>query len=201
MEMVKRKAHGVRVIDLAMALAIGSAPVFAQAPASWLDRPLANWNGPRKALPKPPAGDARAADFVARCRLAQLRSTSAQRAVASGGWVPFRYFGKDLSRGDVDIIGGMAGADGMCRPLKFNVFVFVGGRFAGTLSPIVMNSRIDSGSGAASFAESGIDVLFDRYAPSDPLCCPSARVMVRYRIDRTSRGPVVVPVSVAPAPP
>jgi len=37
---------------------------------------------------------------------------------------------------------------------------------------------------------------FARYASTDPLCCPSSRVTVRYRIDRTAAGPVVAPVEI-----
>ena len=41
-----------------------------------------------------------------------------------------------------------------------------------------------------------ITAEFSRFASTDPLCCPSSRVTVRYRIDRTAAGPVVVPVEV-----
>ncbi len=30
---------------------------------------------------------------------------------------------------------------------------------------------------------------------TDPLCCPSRRTLVRYRIDRSQRAPLVTPVS------
>jgi len=46
----------------------------------------------------------------------------------------------------------MTAADGMCRPAHFNVFVFVGGRFAGTLSPQLMTSRLDASIGALRIA-------------------------------------------------
>ena len=92
----------------------------------------------------------------------------------------------------------MTGGDGMCRPTGYNIFVFVGGRFAGTLSPAAMNSRDDASSGAVRIL--GADSLsaeFARYAAQkDALCCPSSRVTVRYRIDRAGAGPVVVPVEV-----
>jgi hypothetical protein len=184
-------------------LFVGSqpAPTPAPVPASWLDRPLANWNAAGRSIARPRAGGDESIDEVTRrCDLGAPRSTAGQRALRRDGWIPFRYFAQDLVREDVEIVGGMAGADGMCRPLAFNVFVFVGGRFAGTLSPVVMNSRLDSVGGPASFAEPGISVEFDRYAASDPLCCPSSKVTVRYRIDRSPQGPVVVPISKAPAP-
>lgn len=45
--------------------------------------------------------------------------------------------------GKTTLISGMANADGMCRPLTDQVFVFSGGQFIGTLSPILMDSRTD----------------------------------------------------------
>ncbi len=37
--------------------------------------------------------------------------------------------------GDGEVVLGRSGVDGMCRPLGYQGFVFVGGRFAGTLAP------------------------------------------------------------------
>jgi hypothetical protein len=90
----------------------------------------------------------------------------------------------------------MRGADGMCRPATYNLFVFVGGRFAGVLSPTPMTSRLDSSSGVVRMPLPLVTTEFARYASTDPLCCPSSRVTVRYRIDRTAAGPVVVPLEV-----
>jgi hypothetical protein len=43
---------------------------------------------------------------------------------------------------------------------------------------------------------------FLRYAPDDPLCCPSLpAVVVQYRIDRTPTGPVLVMESKQPVNP
>jgi hypothetical protein len=61
-----------------------------------------------------------------------------------------------------------------------------------------MSSRND-GSIAGGIRLADDDTIaadFARYAESDPLCCPSGRVTVRYRIDRKATPPVVVPVSV-----
>jgi hypothetical protein len=109
-----------------------------------------------------------------------------------GGFRMTRIMGSD-----VEIVGGMVGADGMCRPVKYNVFVFVASRFAGVLSPTVMTSRLDSASGAVALMADAITAQFARYAPTDPLCCPSSRVVVRYRIDNAP-GPVVVPIALTP---
>ena len=103
-----------------------------------------------------------------------------------------------LSTANVEIIGGLAGADGMCRPTSYNVFVFVNGQLAGTLSPEPMDSRTDGSIGGAIrlAPDDTIDAGFARYTDKDPLCCPSSHVTVRYRIDRKVTPPVVVPVSV-----
>ena len=79
------------------------------------------------------------------CRLTPPASGPA-RAIAAAGWMPFNYFGQPITQDNVEIVGGVTGADGMCRPTQFNVFVFVAGRFAGTLSPALMTSREDGSS-------------------------------------------------------
>ena len=85
----------------------------------------------------------------------------------------------------------------MCRPVTYNVFVFVGGRFAGTISPTTMTSRLDGSSGAVRItSRDTITAEFSRYADKDALCCPSSRVTVRYRIDRSGSQPVVVPTDI-----
>ena len=89
----------------------------------------------------------------------------------------------------------MTGADGMCRPVGYNIFVFVAGRFAGSLSPTVMTSRLDGSSSAVRIVgDHAITVDFSRYTSTDPLCCPSSHVVVRYAIDRSGSALVVVPI-------
>jgi hypothetical protein len=139
-------------------------------------------------------------EIAKRCGLLPvLRGTPGERAVADAGWLPFHMFDRQIVQRDVEIVGGMAGADGMCRPADFNVFVFVNGKLAGTLSPEDMVSRLDGSISVVRLADDDtIAAEFARYAVPDPLCCPSARVTVRYRIDRKTTLPVVVPVSVQP---
>jgi hypothetical protein len=161
-------------------------------PASWLDQPLINWNKAGSAMPPAPAPSEPLKAVVSRCQLTPPGGAAA-RAVDAAGWIPFQYLGKPLAQGDVEIVGGMTGADGMCRPTRYNVFVFVGGRHAGTLSPGPMTSRLDGSSGEVTIAPPEITVEFARYTEKDPLCCPSSRATVRFRIDRTKMGAVVVP--------
>ena len=116
------------------------------------------------------------------------------------GWLPFHTFDRQIVQRDVEILGGLAGADGMCRPVDFNVFVFVGGQLAGTLSPADMVSRTDASiAGGIRLADDDtIAAEFARYSETDALCCPTGRVTVRYRIDRKATPPVVVPVGLQP---
>lgn len=165
--------------------------------SGWLDRPLTNWNRPGAPLPRAPQGPS-PADLLKRCPAtgAPLASAAAQQ-LSGAGWIAFLPLDREFVQDDVEILGGMADADGMCRPLNYQLFVFVGGAFAGTLSPQPMNSRADLSSGALRLLAGGIvSAEFLRFTSSDALCCPSAHVSVRYRIDRQSPAPLVVPTEV-----
>jgi hypothetical protein len=162
----------------------------------WLDRPLSNWNTVGAPVPAPPKGDEPTPSLIARCKLTPPLTTPAEKALDAAGWIPFLNFDQRLERDGIEVVGGMAGSDGMCRPSDYNLFVFVEGRFAGTLSPAAMASRSDGSSGAIRLPLPQITAEFARYTPTDPMCCPSSRVTVRYRIDRTPTGPLVVPVEV-----
>lgn len=175
------------------------------ASGSWLDRPLTNWNVVDARLPKAPVGAARGGNdanesreaLAKRCDLTFDRATPEARAIADAGWVPFLHFDQKLQQGDVTILDGMAGADGMCRPLDFHVFVFVGGRFAGTLSPAPMSSRLDGVASVVRLPQPNtITAEFQRYTSTDALCCPSSRVAVTYTIDRAGKAPLVTPTGV-----
>lgn len=172
---------------------------------SWLDKPPANWNVAGAQLPKAPPrsaaggndGSESPAELAKRCDLTADRSTPEARAIADAGWVPFLHFDQKLQQGDVIILDGLAGADAMCRPLDFHVFVFVGGHFAGTLSPTAMSSRIDGVASVVRLPQPNtITAEFQRYTSTDALCCPSSRVAVTYTIDRTGKAPVVTPTGV-----
>jgi hypothetical protein len=173
------------------------AALAGQSAKNWLDRPLTNWNKPAETVPRGvPAGES-VAEMAIRCDLRVRRGTAAEGILADNGWLPFLHVDREIIQGDVEIVGGMADADGMCHPLKFNVFVFVGGQLAGTLSPVLMSSRTDGSIGAVRLAtDETIAAEFARYKEADPLCCPSSRVSVQYRIDRKGAQSVVVPISV-----
>ena len=162
---------------------------------NWLDGPLSGWNEPGSVTPKPPRSDDSRENVMRRCQLTLLGSTAGERALATAGWIPFHNFDQQLLGDGVEIVGGMAGSDGMCRPTSYNLFVFVGDRFAGVLSPVLMSSRLDASSGAVRISTGDtITAEFSRYTSTDALCCPSSHVTVRYKIDRSGTQPVVVPI-------
>jgi len=194
---------GWRGITLAITLvAVSPWPVLGQAAVqSWLDRPLTGSAERGTRIPAPPAGTGESrAGLIERCDLALAAMTDAEHALAAAGWMPFRYFDRQLREDDVEIVGGLTGSDGMCRPTGFNVFVFVGGRFAGTLSPVNMDSRTDGVSGAIRILSAdAVAAEYARYEQTDALCCPSSRVTVTFRIDRSGSAPAIIPIEIRAA--
>jgi hypothetical protein len=168
------------------------------ASGEWLDQPLVVWNRAGASLPKapPPKGDP---PTDPRCA-GPLRQPERppERAVANAGW---SLFSKARFSGATIVLLAEASVDGMCRPWDYQAFVFVSGRYAGTLSPRLMDSRTDGAlSEVRVVSPVEIEVIFLRYVDADPLCCPSRLSTVRYRIERRPKGPVVVPLSVGTQP-
>jgi hypothetical protein len=175
-------------------LLVGLLPSIAQADGSWLDQPLSNWNQAGMAIPQAPPMPA---GTNPRC-ITQRRpiETDADQAVDDAGWT---IFGGYQAGWNTFVVRGLAGYDGMCRPLTYNEFVFVDGQFAGTISPDPMNSRSDGAGDVRFFASpDSLSAEFQRYAASDPLCCPSSTASVFYAITRGDAGPLLVPQSVVP---
>ena len=108
---------------------------------AWLDQAApVNWNGPRNPLPvAPPPPSAAPPD--PRC-LETLRppETAEDQQVSAAGW---GLVGQFTGGWGLRIVTGQSGFDGMCRPLSYQVFVFSGGTYAGTMSPGPMDSRTD----------------------------------------------------------
>ena len=188
-----QKLLGAAFLVFLVATSTVATPISAANGHIWLDtaRP-ADWNVAARALPRAPAVDA---TMNARCKSAGLvrNASSAQdRAVNTAGWL---LLNKPSRSGPTTIVMGQVGFDGMCRPLRYQAFVFYSGRYAGTLSPTSMPSRAP-GSMQIPKLQSPTRILatFDRYATADPLCCPSRLTDVTFVITRTARGPIVAPL-------
>ena len=182
------------VIMVLSLLLVTPAVAAAAQTGSWLDeeRPT-NWNKMRALVPEGPAPDGDPAD-TQRCK-DQVRApdTSMDRAVTSRGW---SLIGPATTYGPTSIIVANTSVDGMCRPRLYQAFVFVKGRFAGTLSPGPMNAREDGAENMIRFVSaSELTVQYARYADADPLCCPSRLTVVRFRVERLRDGPIVIPVT------
>jgi hypothetical protein len=166
--------------------------------AAWLDQPPRPWNTPGAAVPAAPRPDV---PFQAICR-AQERAPAGrdEEQLVAAGWLLEQYW-PTQRRGDEVVVVATSSYDGMCRPWAYNGFVFAGGRYAGTVSPTEMSSRTDGAlaQGPAFLADGRIGAAFVRYAPTDPLCCPSrGNTGVVYAVQTTNAGPVVVPVQIGP---
>ena len=182
-----------RAVTVAISVALLTTALGAQT-ASWLDRDPAGWNQPG-AVPRAPAAGAETREALEkRCGSALLKGSPAAAALTQAGGVAFRHLDREIARDGIEVVGGMRAAGPGCEPQQYNLFVFVAGRFAGTLSPVAMSPNRDGEAGAARIT--GADAMtaeFARYKVGDPECCPSSRVRVTYRIDRTGAAPVVVP--------
>jgi hypothetical protein len=156
--------------------------VSAQSDTSWLDRPPAAWSHAPGAVPQARAGTA----------------SAAAETVRKAGWAPFLHFDRAIARDDIEILGGMtAAASPGCEPTTFNLFVFVGGIFAGTISPIVMGHGRDGVVGAVRVTgPDAVTAEFARYTTKDTECCPTSRVRVTYRIERAGPQRTLVPVDI-----
>jgi hypothetical protein len=182
------------LLVLAVAATLFSATMSAQSDTSWLERPMTPWAS--TAVPAARAGSESQNVLERRCGSSSLTASPTADPVRKAGWAPFLHFDRAITRDDVEVIGGMtAAATPGCEPTMFNLFVFVGGTFAGTISPVAMGQGRDGVVGAVRVT--GADALtaeFARYTKTDTECCPSSRVRVTYRIERAGAQPTLVPV-------
>ena len=201
--MVRLRTRFVGAIVLVGSLSFAASPVAA---TGWLDTPLVRWNGPHQGVPLPPAQtDSRTGrpltverDVQAMC-LRQERApvTEEEKQVVAAGWRLQGYW-PTVQQADITVVTALSWYDGMCRPWAYQAFAFVGGRFAGTLSPVVMNSRLDGTLADTVTLQPGgvIEATFTRYADSDPLCCPSLpKVWVRYDLVAEAGGRFFTPTA------
>jgi hypothetical protein len=153
---------------------------------------MTTWNAAGAAIPSPPKTPEQPRALATRCASIVADGSTVDALLHAAGWVPFLHVDRRLTRDDVEVVGGLAAAGPSCEPTSFNLFVFVGGRFAGTLSPSLMHTGRDGVAGSVRL--SGPNALtseFARYTAADAECCPSSIVRVTYRINRQGASPAV----------
>lgn len=196
---VRPSVTSMLLATAAVAAAAMSAAQAQTAASRWLDaKPVANWNKANGAIPKGPKSGF--AEEIAECekRGHEERQKSAPtpetRQVAAAGWLGAMV---ERRMGNTIIVMARNGVDGMCRPMDYQYFVFVSGRFAGTLSPRPMHSRAD-GSGWLEEKPDArrFSAEFSRFRKQDPLCCPHRTSTVTYEIREVGGAPLVVPAAV-----
>jgi hypothetical protein len=164
----------------------------AQAPGAWLDGDPAAWTQ-TAVVPAAPAARQEPREVLARrCAAPPLAGTPPAAALARAGWVPYLHLDREIARDGTEVIGGMSAAGPGCAPEAFNLFVFVGGAFAGTLAPAPMAPNRDGEAGAVRITSAEeLTAEFARYASGDPECCPSSRVRVTYGVERRNGNAVL----------
>jgi hypothetical protein len=166
-------------------------PTIAQGNSSgaWLDDGGTNWSQAEAVIPTAPPQDGDNFDNCAPTLRAATLPVDVQVAAAGWGLVgPAQIFGTTT------VITGAANADGMCRPMAYQVFVFANGKFAGTLSPLPMDSRTDGSTSNVNLYRDGyITAVFNRYTPEDALCCPSGQSRLVYEVVGEACSPLLVP--------
>jgi hypothetical protein len=158
--------------------------------ASWLDEAKpASWNKPGLPIPAAPRTQGK---VNPRCReLARPPQLEEDKRLRDQGW---DLVGAYQGGWQILVIRGTASYDGMCRPRQYQDFVFVSGVFAGTLSPQAMDSRTDGALGRVSLqSATRLIAEYQRYAATDPLCCPSRTTSVVF--DIATGAPVLRPAS------
>ena len=144
-------------------------------------------------IPASPLTTESYAGLEKRCGTPKAASAESIAALRRARWVPFLHLDRAIARNGIEVLGGMTSATPGCEPERFNLFVFMDGAFAGTVSPTAMTPSRDGAAGAVRIT--GADTLtveFARYLPNDTECCPSSRERVIYRIEKTGAGPTLV---------
>jgi hypothetical protein len=180
----------VRLWTIIVLVAVMLAPVPRPAVADdgWLAGDLATWNAPGSVIPSAPGkASVGAPDCASNVRPPE---TPEDAQVVGRGWLLHAPYQRGWG---VSVVQGTLGFDANCRPVVYQIFVFVDGAFAGTLAPEPMLPRTDGALVNFGLGSDGVSALYDRYAPSDALCCPSAQTRVRFAVERPPAGPVVTP--------
>lgn len=162
---------------------------------AWLDvTPPPSWNRQGAAVPKPASIDGEPLGTGRCAGQSRAPETPGDQALVAAGWTlvgPLQLFG------EVSLATAASAADGMCRPLGFQAFVFVRGRFAGTLAPQPTDARTDGAiTDARLLTRDRVMATYARYAADDALCCPSRTSRANFTITRSPGGSVLAVESV-----
>ena len=104
--------------------------------------------------------------------------------------------------GPIVVVMATSEFDGMCRPNRYNAFVFRGIEFAGTLAPELMMARTDGSIQSVDLpSRKGIWIRYMRYDESDAMCCPSRTTDVWFGVEKTHGKPLVVVTEIYNQPP
>jgi len=166
----------------------------------WLDATPKQWNKPGASIPRVPKRFSSDEDaFLDHCRaFIKSAQTPEGRAVADKNWM---LTAETHDNRDIVVVTAMQDFDGMCRPNRFQDFVFVNGKYAGTLSPVLMDSRTEAAAIRVALPDPGkVYAEFERYVLRDPMCCPSRVSEATYEIRDADGKPVVALVSVRTRP-
>lgn len=174
---------------MASTVVVPAAMAQSEPSGAWLDA-TTQWNTPGASIPQAPVVEG--GSNLANCPQSGRQAVLLEDArVEAAGWT---LTGAAQIYGKTTIVTGMANADGMCRPLDYQVFVFTDGQFTGTLSPIPMDSRTDGSLiDATLYREGYIGASFNRYAPEDALCCASRSSSLVYQVEEQDGHSVLVP--------
>lgn len=176
-------------IITALSVLVGQPASAVRADGSWIDGPRVNWNSPSMPIPAAPTttgpGDARCAD------LRRRPETYEDKLVSAAGWT---LWGSYQAGWGMVSVKALSSFDDACRPRGFQEFVFVDGVFAGTISPVLMDSRTDGAGAVLAFAgPDSVAALFRRYKDGDDPCCASGLAPITFSIDRSGPTPLLVP--------
>jgi hypothetical protein len=162
---MKNKILNLFIVLFAIAF-MYSSNVLAQ--PDWLDmNPLPNWNNRSRAIMQTKKISA---DELKRCAVTIRQPSLPQDFLLTR--MNWTLVGAAQVHGKTTVIGTAGAFDGMCRPLQFEMRVFVGNRVAGTLSPAPTDARTDGSLvNVKMTSATTLTAEYLRYRLSDPLCC------------------------------
>lgn len=179
----------LNAVTMALSVLMVPPSSLVAADGSWIDGPRVNWNQTGMTIPTAPSMSTEA---DARClELRRRPETYEDKLVAAVGWT---LWGSYQAGWGMTSVKALSSFDGACRPLGFQEFVFVDGAFAGTISPVLMESRTDGAGAVLAFsAPESIAAVYRRYKSDDDPCCPSGMAAITFAIDRSGTVPLLVP--------